>query len=287
MTSSNGNIFCVTGPLCGSVNNREAGDFRCHCGHYDVTVMFANMMTNCNRILQVRPYENHIIFPDTLYPSSLLHCHQNSEDSPSTNEAALKNMGKYSRYVLTMYDHSKAKLKKPRSYFTSWKIHNVFIYHRLWLWSKTSLNARRDVWFHVLIATCHLKTRIKKKTPHTPPASTESETRGRPAPVWNKVVEITNLGAAAKWKVVALTIFSSSVSAYLAFVWVFLSLRTVPLPCDRRRPWPSLFSVAGCRSTHWGQMTHICVEKWPGLVQTMAWRLESAKPFSEPIQECC
>ena len=142
MTSSNGNIFRVTGPLCGWVNNREAGDFRCHRGHYDVTVMFANIMTNCNRILQVRPYENHIIFPDTLYPSSLLYCHQNSDDTPSTNVAALKNMGKYSRYVLTMYDHSKAKLEKPRSYFTSWKIHNVFIYHRLWLWSKTSLNAR-------------------------------------------------------------------------------------------------------------------------------------------------
>ena len=49
------------------------------------------------------------------------------------------------------------------------------------------------------------------------------------------------------------------VSAYLAFVWVFLSPRTVPLPCHRRWPWPSLFFVAGCRSTHWGQMTHICV----------------------------
>ena len=51
------------------------------------------------------------------------------------------------------------------------------------------------------------------------------------------------------------------VTAYLAFVWVFLSPRTVPLPCHRRWPWPSLFSVAGCRSTHWGQMTHICVGK--------------------------
>ena len=37
--------------------------------------------------------------------------------------------------------------------------------------------------------------------------------------------------------------------------------RTAPLPCHRRWPWPSLFSVAGCRSTHWGQMTHICVGK--------------------------
>ena len=69
MTSSNGNIFRVTGPLCGEftgpgefptqrpvmrsfdvffdlrlniygwVNNREAGDLRWHHGHYDVNVM--------------------------------------------------------------------------------------------------------------------------------------------------------------------------------------------------------------------------------------------------------
>ena len=56
MTSSNGNIFRVTGPLCGEwrgalmfslicasingwVNNREAGDLRRQRGHYDVIVM--------------------------------------------------------------------------------------------------------------------------------------------------------------------------------------------------------------------------------------------------------
>ena len=67
MTSSNGNFFCVTGPLCGEftgrrwiplikasdaelwclicarindwVNNREAGDSRRHRSHYDVTVI--------------------------------------------------------------------------------------------------------------------------------------------------------------------------------------------------------------------------------------------------------
>ena len=68
MTSSNGNIFRVTGPLCGEftgpgkfpaqrpvtqsfdvslicarindwVNNREAGDLRRHHGHYDVNLM--------------------------------------------------------------------------------------------------------------------------------------------------------------------------------------------------------------------------------------------------------
>ena len=66
MTSSNGNIFGVTGHLCGNsphkgqwrgalvfslicawingwVNNREAGDLRCHRGHYDVNVMCYNM----------------------------------------------------------------------------------------------------------------------------------------------------------------------------------------------------------------------------------------------------
>ena len=69
MTSSNGNIFCVTGALCGEftgrrwipptkasnaelwcflwsapwingwVNNREAGDLRRHRAHHDVTLM--------------------------------------------------------------------------------------------------------------------------------------------------------------------------------------------------------------------------------------------------------
>ena len=34
MTSSNGNIFCITGPLCG-----EFGDLRRHHGHYEVNVM--------------------------------------------------------------------------------------------------------------------------------------------------------------------------------------------------------------------------------------------------------
>ena len=72
MTSSNGNIFRVTGPLCGEftvpvnsphkgkwrgalmfslicvwikiwVNNREAGDLRRHRCHYDVTVMVSGI----------------------------------------------------------------------------------------------------------------------------------------------------------------------------------------------------------------------------------------------------
>ena len=55
MASSNGNIFRVTGHLCGEltgfmftlicarvkgwINNREAGDLICHRAHYDVIVM--------------------------------------------------------------------------------------------------------------------------------------------------------------------------------------------------------------------------------------------------------
>ena len=58
LTSANGNIFCVTGPLCGEfigdqwiphikasawingwVNNRGTGNLRCHYAHYDITVM--------------------------------------------------------------------------------------------------------------------------------------------------------------------------------------------------------------------------------------------------------
>ena len=47
MTSSNGNMFRVTVPLCGEftalnkrrVNNPEAGDLGLHRTHYDVIVM--------------------------------------------------------------------------------------------------------------------------------------------------------------------------------------------------------------------------------------------------------
>ena len=50
MTSSNWNIFRVTGPLCGEftacingwVNNREAGNLKRHRAHYDVTHMLAH-----------------------------------------------------------------------------------------------------------------------------------------------------------------------------------------------------------------------------------------------------
>ena len=76
MTSSNGNIFHVTGPLCGPwwiprqwrgalmfslicaridglVNNGEAGDLGRHCAHYDVIVMFLCLVVICFALLAV------------------------------------------------------------------------------------------------------------------------------------------------------------------------------------------------------------------------------------------
>ena len=80
MTSSNGKIFCVTGPLCGEltghrwipltkasdaeiwfflwsvpwingwVNNREAGDLRRHRVHYDAIVMELADASRCHEI---------------------------------------------------------------------------------------------------------------------------------------------------------------------------------------------------------------------------------------------
>ena len=56
MTSSNGNIFCITGHLCGEftgpclnkqlVNNREAGDLRCYWAHHDVILMLGVKVSN-------------------------------------------------------------------------------------------------------------------------------------------------------------------------------------------------------------------------------------------------
>ena len=39
MTSSNGNIFRVTGHLCGEFTGHQAGDLRRYRDHHDVTVM--------------------------------------------------------------------------------------------------------------------------------------------------------------------------------------------------------------------------------------------------------
>ena len=92
MTSSNGNIFRVTGPLCGEfvghrwipltkasdaelwffiwawinvwVNNREAGDLRRHRVHYDVTLMCLPHTSSANTIV-VYANDIHVVYSIT------------------------------------------------------------------------------------------------------------------------------------------------------------------------------------------------------------------------------
>ena len=96
MTSSNGNIFCVTGHLrglhrspvnsphkgqwrralmfsliCvwlnGRVNNRKAGDLRRYCAHYDVIVMHLTKYTHafvCEQLYNLRAIYLLIFFKD-------------------------------------------------------------------------------------------------------------------------------------------------------------------------------------------------------------------------------
>ena len=105
MTSSNGNIFRVTGPLCGEftghrriprtkasdaglwcfficawiidwVNNREAGDLRRHRTHYGVTVM-TKVMTRVlffkkKRVLHYRLHATSSVHKNPKFPRSLL-----------------------------------------------------------------------------------------------------------------------------------------------------------------------------------------------------------------------
>ena len=66
MTSSNRNIFCVTGPLWltghlrrndGWVNNREAGDLRLHRVDYDVIVMWSADISSLQlRMFSLSPF---------------------------------------------------------------------------------------------------------------------------------------------------------------------------------------------------------------------------------------
>ena len=119
MTSSNGNIFRVTDHLCGEftghkgqwrgalmfslicvwingwVNNRETGDLRRYRAHYDVIVMtwfypkkYAHDKQLCFVVVLLQVSFNHIF---SVVSSVLL----KSGDCPSTNGAAVKDMGKY------------------------------------------------------------------------------------------------------------------------------------------------------------------------------------------------
>ena len=90
MTSSNGNIFRITGPLCREftshrwipsqrpvtwrfdvffdlhlknvwVNNRDTGDLRCHFTHHDVTVMFSYTWVPHRFMWFVHPYSSGLL----------------------------------------------------------------------------------------------------------------------------------------------------------------------------------------------------------------------------------
>ena len=48
-----------------------------------------------------------------------------------------------------------------------------------------------------------------------------------------------------------------------------------------------IYSHSCLALTHWGRVTHICVNKLTIMVQIMACRLAGAKPLSEPMLEYC
>ena len=102
MTSSNGNIFRVTGPLCGEftgpvnsphkgqwrgalmfslicvwingwVNNGEAGDLRRHRSHYDVNVMWISLRTS--RQIPKRKPDHRRLFMLAYRHQNLIHQH--------------------------------------------------------------------------------------------------------------------------------------------------------------------------------------------------------------------
>ena len=117
MTSSNGNIFRVTGPLCGVpvksphkgqwrgalmftwiciwingwVNNHEAGDLRRHRGHYDVNVMkswICNGLHIPSRSFAVRlyaqAYKDLVFFPQPKFSPSITHTKKHALSSTGT-----------------------------------------------------------------------------------------------------------------------------------------------------------------------------------------------------------
>ena len=67
MTSSNGSIFCVTGPLClicawtnGWANKRDAGDLRRLRAHNDAKVMQMNYLSHCGLVKYVKLLAVHV-----------------------------------------------------------------------------------------------------------------------------------------------------------------------------------------------------------------------------------
>ena len=143
MTSSNGNIFCVTGPLCGEftghrwiphtkpsdeefrcflwsapwingwVNNCEAGDLRRHRAHYDVIVMRIgitmkrqNLSYMCREALKLHSVSTNTEFLSSGLLASAL-CWPRWSNKRLTNEMKWDALPPTERCIcwITEYDH--------------------------------------------------------------------------------------------------------------------------------------------------------------------------------------
>ena len=67
-------MFCsICTWINGWVNNREAGDLRCYCAHYDVTVMMMPYSFTLPQSVSIlRPKQNGCYFPDNIFRCILL-----------------------------------------------------------------------------------------------------------------------------------------------------------------------------------------------------------------------
>ena len=116
MTSSNGNIFRVTGPLFGEftggalkfslisawinglVNNRETGDLRCHRAHYDVTVMLLEISWRPCLCDADPPYNHHhSLYCRFVLMNTSIQWRHNERDDVSVCSGA--HQSKYQRFA--------------------------------------------------------------------------------------------------------------------------------------------------------------------------------------------
>ena len=128
MTSSNGSIFRVTGPLCGEftgeswVNNRDAGGVRRHRAHYDVTVMSKYYLQNVGDVVEA---------PINIISQTLI--------LPTNSERKITLQYHYNNLVATTHrscsKHVHSNLCKIREFYfidPIWYLRH-FLYHSFWL----------------------------------------------------------------------------------------------------------------------------------------------------------
>ena len=144
MTRSNGNIFRVTGHLCGEfigprwiphtkfsdaefwcflwsvwingwVNNREAGDLRRYRAHYDVTVMNIEHMTNMSNMPSLTVYLHD---DDSEYWWRISHLHEMQMSLISGNEWACLVFMSFCHFNPIIMPPASTKLKGGYTGFT-------------------------------------------------------------------------------------------------------------------------------------------------------------------------